>query len=377
MNNEKNQNVLDGLQDVIETMERQIKKLLELFMDVCAMGMGLDGDDPMNSRDIADELRGEYIDLTPDLVEEAQRDASKMTNLLPQIEKRFPEELLVDPELSGIGKSCTWSFLDDLRISESARDEKGLEAALHSEFGDEEFVRMPMLRELYDYRGFADRFHDESFRPTAREFQKLKEMAGKVARKLEEMGKTLLPDIKGKRSVLDMALEYCYLGEDFAKSIAAESLFCSGNAVRIFKEGSAIRTIQGMYDKTDENGVLFLPEWSTDPDVPDTGRFYKCRMAWDEMDLEQVLRDFQELYTSLLELGEEIQNTKTEQEEYFTNLEKSLKNDLVAKHLILRARRFCHLVVIGAPRVILWGEATYLAQAFAINACGKSLELVK
>ena len=69
--------------------------------------------------------------------------------------------------------------------------------------------------------------------------------------------------------------------------------------------------------------------------------------------------------------------TKTEQEEYFTNLEKSLKNDLVAKHLILRARRFCRLVVIGAPRVILWGEATYLAQAFAINACGKSLELVK
>ena len=235
---------------------------------------------------------------------------------------------------------------------------------------------MPKIRELYDYRGFADRFHDESFRPSAREFQKLKEIARKVARKLEEMEKTLLPDIKGKRSVLDMALEYCYLGEGFAKSIAAQSLFYSGNAVRIHKEGSAIRTIQGMYDKTDENGTLFLPEWSTDPDVPDTGRFYKCQMAWDEMDLEQVLRDFQELYTSLLELGEEIQNTKTEQEEYFTNLEKSLKNDLVAKHLILRARRFCHLVTIGAPSVILWGEATYLAQAFALNACGKSLELV-
>ena len=377
MHNKKNQNALDELQSVVDTMEQQVKKLPEFFMDVMSMGMGLDGGDPMNSRDIAEELRGEYIDLTPDLVEEAQRDASKMTNLLPQIEKRFPEELLVDPELSGIGKSCTWSFLDDLRISESAKDEKSLEAALSLAFGDQDFVRMPMLRELYDYRGFADKFHDESFRPTAREFQKLKEMAGKVARKLEEMGKTLLPDIKGKRPALEVALKYCYLGEDLAKSIAAESLFCSGNAVRIFKEGSAIRTIQGMYDKTDENGVLFLPEWSTDPDVPDTGRFYKCQMVWDELDLERTIRDFQELYMSLLELGEEIRKTKTEQDKYFANLEKSLKNDLVAKHLILRARRFCRLVIIGAPPVILWGEATYLAQAFAINACGKSLELVK
>lgn len=377
MNNEKKQNVLDELQVVVNTMEQQVKKLPELFMDVCAMGMGLDGDDPMNSRDIADELRGEYIDLTPDLVEEAQRDASKMTNLLPKVEKIFPTEFLVDPELSGIGKSCTWSFLDDLRISESAKDEKSLEVALSLEFGDQDFVRMPCIRELYDYRGFADRFHDESFRPTAREFQKLKEMAGKVARKLEEMGKTLLPDVKGKRTVQDVALEYCYLGEDLAKSIAAESLFCSGNAVRKFKEGSAIRTIQGMYDKTDENGELFLPEWSTDPDIPDTGHFYKCRMAWDELDLERTIRDFQELYTSLLELGEEIRKTKTEQDKYFANLEKSLKSDLVAKHLILRARRFFRLVIIGAPPVILWGEATYLAQAFAINACGKSLELVK
>ena len=346
-------------------------------MDVMSMGMGLDGDDPMNSRDIADELRGEYIDLTPDLVEEAQRDASEMTNLLSKVKNIFPEKLMVDMELSGIGKSCTWSFLDDLRISESAQDEQGLEAALSSEFGDQEFVRMPKIRELYEYRGFADRFHDESLRPTAREFQKLKEIARKVARKLEEMGKTLLPDIKGKRSVLDMALEYCYLGEGFAKSIAAQSLFYSSNAARIFKEGSAIRTIQGMYDKTDENGTLFLPEWPTDPDIPDPGRFYKCQMTWDELDLERTIQDFQELYTSLLELGEEIRDTKTEQDKYFANLEKSLKNDLVAKHLILRARRFCHLVTIGAPSVILWGEATYLAQAFAINACGKSLKLVK
>lgn len=377
MNNETNLNVLDDLQDVIDTMERQVKLLPDLFMDVMSMGMGLYGDDPMNSRDIADELRGEYIDLTPDLVEEAQRDASKMTSILSKVEKIFPADLLVDPELSGIGKCCTWSYLDDLRISENARDEKGLEAAVSLEFGDQEFVRMPVLRELYEYRGFADRFHDESMRPTAREFQKMKELAGKVAEKLWEMGKTLLPDIKGKHSMLDVALEYSYLGEDFAKSIAAESLLRAGNAIRVFKDGSAIRTIQGMYDKTDENGTLFLPEWSTDPDVPDTGRFYKCRMKWDERDLERVIRDFQELYTSLLELGEEIRETKTEQEAYFENLEKSLKNKLAAKHLILRARRFCRLVVIGAPPVILWGEATYLAQAFAVNACGQSLELVK
>ena len=377
MKNEKNFSVLDDLQEVLDTMEQQVSKLPDLFMDVCAMGMGLNGDDPMNSRDIAEELRGEYIDLTPDLVEEAQRDASEMTAILPQIEKIFPEDLLADPELSGVGKSCTWRFLDDLRISDDAKDEKKLEAALNLEFGDENFVRMPALRSLYDYRGAADRFHDESLRPSALQFQKIKEMARKVARTLWEMGKTLLPDIKGRRSVLNVALEYCYLGEDFAKSIAAESLLCSHNAIQVYREGSAIRTIRGMFDKTDENGILYLPEWSSEPDVPDTGRFYRCQMAWNEKDLEQVIRDYQELYTSLLELGEEIRNTKTEHEEFFENLEKSLKNQLVAKHLILRARRFCRLVVIGAPLVILWNEATYLAQAFAINACGRTLELIK
>ena len=41
MNNEMNLNVLDDLQDVIDTMERQVKLLPDLFMDVMSMGMGL------------------------------------------------------------------------------------------------------------------------------------------------------------------------------------------------------------------------------------------------------------------------------------------------------------------------------------------------
>ena len=155
-------------------------------------------------------------------MEEAQRDASVMTNFLPQLEKAFSAEILVNPELFGIGKSCTGRFLDKLRISDDAKDEKSLEDALKLEFGDQDFVKMPALRDLYEYRGDADTFRDESFRPSAREFQKIKEMAGKVARKLSEMGKTLLPEVRGRHSKLDVALQYCYLGEDFAKSIAAQ-----------------------------------------------------------------------------------------------------------------------------------------------------------
>ena len=119
MKNEKNHNVLDDLQEVLDTMDYQVSRLPDLYKDVMSMGMGMNGDTPMNSRDIADELRGEYIDLTPDLVEEAQRDGSVMTNFLPQLEKAFSAEILVKPELFGIGKSCTWRFLDKLRISDN------------------------------------------------------------------------------------------------------------------------------------------------------------------------------------------------------------------------------------------------------------------
>ena len=217
MKNEKNQNVLDELQEAMDSIEQQVRKLPELYMDVLTLGMGLDDYDPINSCEIADMLRGEYIDLTPELVEEAQADAVEMTKLLPQLEKTLPADLMVDPEFSAIGKGCTWRFLDSLRISDNVGDEKKLEAALNSEYGDAEFVKMPMLRDLYEYRGDADIFCDETLRPDADDIRKIKEFAKKVACMLRKMGKPLVPDVKWSYPALDVLLEYVYLDANPAK----------------------------------------------------------------------------------------------------------------------------------------------------------------
>lgn len=217
---ENKKNALDDLQEVLKDMEQQVKKLPDLFLDVMSMGIGLDGDTPMNSREIADELRGEYIDLTPEMVEEAQKDAAEMMKFLPQLEKDLPADGRMDPGLCKIGVLCSWRRMDLLR--RSAKDEESLESTLKSEYESAEFVRMPVLRDLYEYRGDADVFHDETFRPEAWECRKMKAMARRVAEKLREMGKTLLPDVSGSQLMRDAALEYCYLGADLAKEIVTK-----------------------------------------------------------------------------------------------------------------------------------------------------------
>lgn len=84
--------------------------------------------------------------------------------------------------------------------------------------------------------------------------------------------------------------------------------------MEIGNQGSAIRTIKEMYDRTDENGVLLIPEWPTDCEETPTGRFFKCQMDWDQKGLEQVIADFEELYVSLLELGEKMRDKEFDPE---------------------------------------------------------------
>lgn len=48
----------------------------------------------------------------------------------------------------------------------------------------------------------------------------------------------------------------------------------------------------------------------------------------------------------------------------------------VASDVILRAKRFCRLVNLGAPEIIINNESCYLAQAMAVHKCCKSLEVL-
>lgn len=192
-------------------------------------------------------------------------------------------------------------------------------------------------------------------------------------------------------------------------------------------QGSAIRTIQEMFDKTDKNGELLIPEWPADCEETPTGRYFQCKMDWNQKGLEQVISDFEELYASLLELGEKMRDeefdpeflsadlkatwntyirdfefddlddleieqlllkeefeelTEAEQEafdEYMgrcrADAEQRLEKPLAALQAVNRARRFCKLKEIDAPLAVLWHEADYLAQAFVVNACAKSMRI--
>ena len=78
----KNVNVLDGIDEIFVGIKERLDLLPDLHSDVIEMSFGLDGGSPMNCRDIAFELRGEYIDLTPEIVEMIQTEGLRMLRFI-------------------------------------------------------------------------------------------------------------------------------------------------------------------------------------------------------------------------------------------------------------------------------------------------------
>ena len=59
-----------------------------------------------------------------------------------------------------------------------------------------------------------------------------------------------------------------------------------------------------MVGSTDENGILYLPEWPSDVKDDESRRYYRCRMDWqDEKETMKGLDSFEILFRTIFDLA--------------------------------------------------------------------------
>lgn len=377
-------NVFEGIDEVFEGIKERLELLPELHRDVIEMSFGLDGGSPMNIKDIAWQLGEEYIHLTPEVVKLIQEEGLRMLRFSEKKDEWQPGTEAKDYDPSGFAY-LTWKQIDNICVSADKIAET--KEYLRKHFAGSDYVTIPTLYELYEYEREAFGFYDdEPEKPSAEECKSLQNDMYNVVNLLEGMGKTLLPDRKiHGNSAAPLIFDYSYLDMETAAKIV---LFNT----RFTEVPSPVRTIKGMFDETDYNGVLVFPGWYEPTEEDEADYEFRCIMNWDEKDLDELLQDFSDFYLKLLELGEvtgtDFDPNKPDKE--LGGLYETLflyeqcgntyfEGDSPAIDMIIRrAIRFIKLVQVGAPPVVQWGEASYIAQAYAIYKCGdgKSLEKI-
>lgn len=161
--------------------------------------------------------------------------------------------------------------------------------------------------------------------------------------------------------------------------------------------------IVSMFEHTDTNGLLYIPEWpSCDPDADEKTGFFKCRMNWNEADRDAALRLFESCYETMKKIAEKYDSFRAdsgaealpEEEKRFWNIylrdfasddidavcaeaEERVGQSPAAYDVIIRARRLCRLLALHAPEIIIQGEANLFAQALVIHGYCKEIEIVE
>lgn len=188
-------------------------------------------------------------------------------------------------------------------------------------------------------------------------------------------------------------------------------------------------TVAEMFDFTDENGVLYIPEWVYEDD---NGLFYKLVMNWSKTDVDSLVSDHAALIAALTELapywdtikteedsrtlpkelqtvwntyirdfdtrdmdldriskisdkmdeGEAVSDEESEMYDKYRDLviadaKVRIGDNIAAYDVILRAKRFCRLTSLNAPRIIIDNESNFLIQAMAVHKYGKSMEILE
>ena len=185
-----------------------------------------------------------------------------------------------------------------------------------------------------------------------------------------------------------------------------------------------------MFYDTDKNGYLQIRQWPRANSATEPDKYIRCRMKWNEDDMNRLIEEYEELYKALIEIGEiigrgsfdpgnlskahkavwdtyvrdfdipgtdmdvmgdlilravlEMDDFNEEEdriyEEYkkaaVSDAESRLENKLAAYQVIIRAKRLCKLRSLDAPIQVLLPEARYLAEALAINRYGESMEVL-
>ena len=219
-------------------------------------------------------------------------------------------------------------------------------------------------------------------------------------------------------------------------------------------------SIISMFEHTDDNGTLYIPEWPYDNNYDEKERFYKCTMNWNEVDLDDALwyyecdfnalksiaekresissdaavdtlsadlqkvwntyiRDFEisdidmdlimdisdrmetiaminstaEKISSGIDVSKEEMSfyndykdtAVSEEEEALYNIyreaihadaERRVGKNVAAYDVVIRAKRLCRLLALGAPKIIVDNEANLFAQAMVIHTYCKEMTII-
>jgi hypothetical protein len=122
--------------------------------------------------------------------------------------------------------------------------------------------------------------------------------------------------------------------------------------------------IRMMYEKTDENGVLYLPSWPYEES--DEDHELELVLHWDEAGRDAVISDFRKLLKDLEENDPAILGTLSDHEKYGPAFREQSN----------RAWRYFKLFHYGAPRILLRNEARQLAEAMVLCRFAVSSRIV-
>ena len=156
-----------------------------------------------------------------------------------------------------------------------------------------------------------------------------------------------------------------------------------------------------MFEHTDENGVLYIPEWPVplDDSAEDKELFYKCKMHWNAADLQDVLMRCESDYHALKLLSEKYDSIRTaadaealpeaqkaawntyirdfETGDIDAEAEARIGGGVAAYDVLFHAYRLYRLMSLSAPQFIIQGEACLFAQTMVIHSYCETMEVVE
>ena len=134
-----------------------------------------------------------------------------------------------------------------------------------------------------------------------------------------------------------------------------------------------------MLERTDENGLLSIPEIhftdGLDEDIDENAEA-TFEMAWDTEKLKELIGTFETLYGEIRRIAEnsltrysspDDPDTKAAGEEAAKYLTDGILDDAV----ILCARRICALLKLHAPEIVIRNEARCLIEVLALTRFAK------
>lgn len=204
------------------------------------------------------------------------------------------------------------------------------------------------------------------------------------------------------------------------------ALYTTSDQVLTISPAEAIRE---MWEHTDGDGTLYIPEWYHD--IGYEGKIYRCSMDWTKNDVDRIISEYETLYAAICQLagkgeplgagsdtpdlpadlqnvydtylrdfdtdgfdmglilaiedklmaGDEVTEEERALYERYRNAihaeaASRVGGNLAAYDTVIRAKRLHKLLLLHAPVIVSQNEALLLAEAMVIHAFCKEMETV-